>query len=347
MPRMLAALYDGANTVELKRIERLAPGPGDALVKVRAEGICGSDLNQYRKLTEPETLPAGHETAGEIVEVGEGVDPARIGQRVAVEVVGHGKACLTCWYCRQGHYRNCTDKGEYGGGGFAEYVTRNAVACYPLVDSMTWEEGALVEPLAVSIRGMRRGALMAGDTVVVLGAGNIGLTAIAAARVLGAGKIIATARHAHQAGLAMRLGADVVLDPNDGDATSAVEDLTDGLGADITVETVGGFGSNATLVQAVDMTRVMGRIVVLGVFHDPVMTDWMVPLLKEHSIIFSACYGIMDGRHDFEMAVDLMGSGKVDLKPIVTHTFPLTEMPQALATAYDKSTGSVKVQLRM
>ena len=347
MPRMLAALYDGANTVELKRIERLAPGPGDALVKVRAEGICGSDLNQYRKLTEPETLPAGHETAGEIVEVGEGVDPSRIGQRVAVEVVGHGKACLTCWYCRQGHYRNCTDKGEYGGGGFAEYVTRNAVACYPLVDSMTWEEGALVEPLAVSIRGMRRGALMAGDTVVVLGAGNIGLTAIAAARVLGAGKIIATARHAHQAELAMQLGADVVLDPNDGDATSAVEDLTDGLGADITVETVGGFGSNATLVQAVDMTRVMGRIVVLGVFHDPVMTDWMEPLLKEQSFIFSVCYGIMDGRHDFEMAVDLMASGKVNLKPMVTHTFPLTEMPQALATAYDKSTGSIKVQLRM
>ena len=347
MPRMLAALYDGANTVELRRIERLDPGPGDALVKVRAEGICGSDLNQYRKLTEPETLPAGHETAGEIVEVGEGVDPSRIGQRVAVEVVGHGKACLTCWYCRQGHYRNCTDKGEYGGGGFAEYVTRNAVACYPLVDSMTWEEGALVEPLAVSIRGMRRGALMAGDTVVVLGAGNIGLTAIAAARALGAGKIIATARHVHQADLAMQLGADVVLDPNDGDATSAVEDLTDGLGADITVETVGGFGNDATLVQAVNMTRVMGRIVVLGVFHDPVLTDWMAPLLKEHSIIFSACYGIMDGRHDFEMAVDLMGSGKVDLKPMVTHTFPLTEMPQALATAYDKSTGSIKVQLRM
>ena len=110
---------------------------------------------------------------------------------------------------------------------------------------------------------------------------------------------------------------------------------------------MGGFGNNATLVQAVDMTRVMGRIVVLGVFHDPVLTDWMVPLLKEHSIIFSACYGIMDGRHDFEMAVDLMGSGKVDLKPMVTHTFPLTEMPQALATAYDKSTGSIKVQLRM
>ena len=212
---------------------------------------------------------------------------------------------------------------------------------------MTWEEGALVEPLAVSIRGMRRGALMAGDTVVVLGAGNIGLTAIAAARALGAGTIIATARHAHQADLARQLGADVVLDPNDDDATKTVEDLTHGRGADITVETVGGFGSNATLVQTVDMTRVMGRIVVLGVFHDPVLTDWMEPLLKEQSFIFSVCYGIMDGRHDFEMAIDLMASGKVDLNPMVTHTYPLTEMPQALATAYDKSTGSVKVQLRM
>ena len=347
MSKMLAALYNGVDTVEIKRIERLDPGPGDAAVKVRAEGICGSDLNQYRELTEPETLPSGHETAGEIVKVGEGVNPSRVGQRVAVEVVGHGKACLTCWYCRQGQYRNCTDKGDYGGGGFAEYVTRNAVACYPLADSLTWEEGALVEPLAVSIRGFRRGALMAEDTVVVLGAGNIGLTTIAAARALGAGKIIVTARYSHQAELAKVLGADVVVDPSDDGAKSAVDDLTDGLGADIAVETVGGFGNDATLVQAVDMTRVMGRIVVLGVFHEPTLTDWMQPLLKEQSIIFSVCYGIMDGRHDFEMAVDLMASGKVDLKRMVTHTFPLTEMSQALATAYDKSTGSVKVQLRM
>ena len=347
MSTMLAALYNGVDTVEIKEIERLEPGPGDVVVKVRAEGICGSDLNQYRKLTKPETLPAGHEAAGEIVEVGEGIDPARVGERVAVEVVGHGKACLTCWYCRQGQYRNCTDKGDYAGGGFAEYVTRNAVACYPLANNMTWEEGALVEPLAVSIRGVRRGELKAGDTVVVLGAGTIGLTAIAAARALGAGKIIATARHEHQVLLAKQLGADIVLQPDDRNMKSTIDDLTDGLGADITIETVGGFGNDDTLVQAVDVTRVMGRIVVLGVFHEPTMTDWMAPLMKEQSIIFSVCYGIMDGRHDFEMAIDLMATGKVDLKPMVTHKFPLIEMPEALATAYDKSTGSIKVQLRM
>ncbi len=346
MSKMLAAIYNG-NAFDIKSIDRQEPGPGDALIKVRSEGICGSDLNQYRKQTEADTHPAGHETAGEIVEVGEGVSPKRIGQRVAVEIIGHGTACLNCFFCRQGQYRCCTNRGDYAGGGFAEYVTRKAVGCYPLDDSLTWEEGALVEPLAVSIQALRRGPLMPGETVLVLGAGNIGLTAIAAARALGAGKIIVTARHAQQAELAMAFGADFVVDPDDPGAKSAVEDLTAGLGADISVETVGGLDNDATLVQAIDLTRVQGRVVILGAFHQPTLADWMNLHLKEQSLIFSVCYGLMDGRHDFEMAVDLMASGRIDIKQMVTHKFPLEEMPQAMATAYDKSTGSVKVQLHM
>ena len=346
MPEMLAALWNGVDTVDVKSVHRPVPGPDDALVKVTAEGICGSDLNYYRRLKEPETVPGGHETAGEVVEVGARVDPSIIGQRVAVEVIGHGNACLACWYCWRGQYTHCTEKRDWGGGGFAEYVTRRAAACYPLADSMTWEEGALVEPLAVSIRGLHRGGLTAGDAVVVLGSGNIGLTAIAAARALGAGKVIATARHPHQAELAAKLGADVVLDPADDAVKDAVDDLTEGRGADITVETVGGSDNIDTLVQAVDLTRVMGNIVVLGVFYGHSPTDWLQPLIKEQSVIFSLCYGIDNGRHEFQTAIDLIASGAVDLKPMVTHTYPLTAMPQALATAYDKSSGSIKVQLR-
>ena len=139
-----------------------------------------------------------------------------------------------------------------------------------------------------------------------------------------------------------------MLDPNDGDATSAVEDLTDGLGADITVETVGGFGNNATLVQAVDMTRVMGRIVVLGVFHDPVhdRLDGASSQRALDHLLGSATASWTAGTTSRWPSTSWR-SGKVDLKPMVTHTYPLTEMPQALATAYDKSTGSIKVQLRM
>ncbi len=343
---MLAALWNGVDTVEVKSVPRPAPGPDDALVRVTAEGICGSDLNYYRRLKEPETVPGGHETAGEIVEVGARVDPSIVGQRVAVEVIGHGNACLACWYCRRGQYTHCAGKRGWGGGGFAEYVTRRAAACYPLGESMTWEEGALVEPLAVSIRGLHRGGLTAGDTVVVLGSGNIGLTAIAAAKALRAGKILATARHPHQVKLATKLGADVVMDPADAAAKDAVYGLTSGRGADITVETVGGSDNIATLVQAVELTRPMGSIVVLGVFYGQSPTDWLQPLIKEQSVIFSLCYGIDNGRHEFQTAIGLIASGAVDLKPMVTHTYPLTEMPQALATAYDKSSGSIKVQLR-
>ena len=346
MPDMLAALWNGVDTVDIKSVPCPTPGPDDALVRVMAEGICGSDLNFYRRLSEPETVPGGHETAGEIVEVGPCVDPSIIGQRVAVEVIGHGNACLQCWYCRRGQYTHCIEKRDWGGGGFAEYVTRRAAGCYPLPDSMTWEEGALVEPLAVSIRGLHRGGLAAGDTVVVLGAGNIGLTAIAAARALGAGKVIATAKHAHQVELAKKLGADVVLDPADAAAKDAVADLTEGPRSRHYRGDRGGIrqclypGSGRR-----PHPRHGAHRRARGVLRSQ-STDWIQPLIKEQSVIFSLCYGIADGKHEFQTAIDLMASGKVDLKPMVTHTYPLTEMPQALATAYDKSSGSIKVQLR-
>ena len=95
------------------------------------------------------------------------------------------------------------------------------------------------------------------------------------------------------------------------------------------------------------MTRMQGRIVVLGGFRVPITLDWMAPLLKEQSFIFSSCYGVLDGRHDFEIAIDLMASGKVPLKQMVTHRFPLEEIQRGFETAYDKPTGSIKVQLQM
>ena len=345
MPSMLAALYDGISSMEVREIQQPSVGPDDALIQVRSEGICGSDLNLLRKLTEPETLPAGHETAGEVVEVGANVDSTLVGKRVAAEVVGHGRACLVCYYCRIGEYRNCIDKSDdYPGGGFAEYVVRKAVACYPLDTSLTWKDGALVEPLAVSIHAMRRSSLKGGETVVVLGAGNIGLTTIAAARAMGAGTIIATARHPHQSQMARRLGADIALHPDDPELVDNLADLTHGLGSDITFETVGGF-SGETLDQSIELTRIGGRIVLLGVFHEPVTTNWFDVLMKEQSIITSTCYSIATGRHDFESAIDLLSSGRIDLKQMVTHNYPLVEAKQAFETAFDKTSGSIKVQI--
>lgn len=232
-----------------------------------------------------------------------------------------------------------------GNGGFAEYISRPAVACFPMPDSLSWEEGALVEPLAVSVHALRRGQLTGGETVAVLGSGNIGLTAVAAARAMGAGKIFVTARHQHQVAMAKRLGADWVFSPDEIGLKETLKDVTDGKGADLTIETVGG-RNDTTLKLALEVTRMQGRVVVLGIFHVPITLDYLQPLLNEQSIIFSMCYSVINGRHDYESAIELMASGRVELEQIVTHRFPLEDIQTAFDIAYKKNTGSIKVQIR-
>jgi threonine dehydrogenase-like Zn-dependent dehydrogenase len=344
MATMTAALHDGKDRYRVTEMKKPAPGPGEALIRLRAVGICGSDLLMNADRTQPETAPSGHEVAGEVADVGPGVDPAIVGRRVAIDTIGLGRACLDCWYCRTGQYRSCESMAPEEGGGFAEFLKRRSEGCFPIPDDLSWEEGALVEPLAVSVHGVRRGRMMGGETVAVLGAGNIGLTAVAAARALGAGKVFVTARHDHQAAMARRLGADEALPPEGRALRDALEETTDGRGADLTIETVGG-KSDSTLRQAIDVTRVQGRVVVLGGFRAPITLDWLDPLLKEQSFIFSSCYSVMDGRHDYEVAIDLMASGRVELKQMVTHKYPLTQIQSAFDTAYQKKTGSIKVQI--
>ena len=344
MATMKAAMYDGKGTMQLSEIEKPTPEPGDVIVRVRSAGICGSDLLMNADKTEPDALPTGHEVAGEIVEIGDGIDPSRLGQRVAIEAIGHGRACTTCWYCRAGQFRQCLDKSSGEGGGFAEYMRRRSIGCYTLTDDLSWEDGALVEPLAVSVHAIRRGQMNGGETVVVLGAGNIGLTTVVAARALGAGKVFVTARHEQQAAMVKMLGADEALPPDGPALQEALAEVTDGRGADLTIETVGG-KSNATLKQAIEVTRMQGRIVILGGFRVPLTVDWLEPLLKEHSIIFSSCYSVLNGYHDYEVAIDLMTRGNAPLSQMVTHRFSLDEIQKGFDTAYDKSTGSIKVQI--
>ena len=341
---MKAGFYDGNGQMIIQEHPDPAPGEGDAIIQVRATGICGSDLLMNNDKEQADDLPAGHEVTGEVVEVGTGVNREIVGKRVAIETIGQGLACSTCWFCRMGQYRQCQNKAQAEGGGFAEYIKRKAIGCYEISESMAWDEGALVEPLAVSIHGIRRGTMNGGETVAILGAGTIGLTAVAAARELGAGKIFITARHEQQAKMALSLGADYACSPEGEEFEDLVRAHTNGRGADLSVETVGG-KSNRTLIQSVESTRMQGRIVILGGFRTPLQFDWLAPLLKEQSIIFSSCYGILDGYHDYEMAINLLSNESNSLSDIVTHKYSLGEIQKGFECAYDKSTGSIKVQI--
>jgi len=341
---MKAAFYDGTGQMIIQEHPDPIPDEGGAIIQVKATGICGSDLLINNDKEEPDELPAGHEVAGIICDVGVGVDRGMIGKRVAIETIGQGLACSTCWYCRMGQYRQCQNKAQAEGGGFAEYIKRKAIGCYEISESMNWDEGALVEPLAVSIHGIRRGMMNGGETVAILGAGTIGLTAVVAARQLGAGKIFITARHKQQADMALSLGADYACNSEGEEFEELIGAHTNGRGADLAVETVGG-KSNRTLIQSVESTRMQGRIVILGGFRTPLQFDWLAPLLKEQSIIFSSCYGILDGYHDYEMAINLLSNKSNGLSNIVTHRYSLQEIQQGFECAYDKSTGSIKVQI--
>ncbi len=341
---MKAAFYVGPNQMEIHDYETPSPEPDEVLVRIKSTGICGSDLNMNLAKTGPDIAPSGHEIAGEIVDVGQRVNPENIGKKVAVDGIGTGKACFNCWYCRQGQYIHCPNKNSRSSGGFAEFVCKDLRGCFELTESMTWEEGALVEPLAVSVHGARIGNLKGGETVAIVGSGNIGLTTITAAKELGAGQIFVSARHQQQADMALKLGATEVASSEGDDLEQLILDHTSGRGADITFETVGG-STSATLSQSMKVTRRQGRVVILGVFYGDQAIDWNGPVLKELTVQGSSCYGLIDGIHDYEASVEILSRKHVNLSEIVTHKFGLEEIQKGFETAYDKKTGSIKVQI--
>ena len=156
--------------------------------------------------------------------------------------------------------------------------------------------------------------------------------------------MFATARYEQQATLAKQLGADAAL-PDDGPAFwETIADATADRGADVTIETVGGQQA-ATMHQAVTVTRDQGRIVIIGGFRRPFEFNFLTPMLNEQSIIFSSCYAVLEGRHDYELAIDMIASGKAPIEQMVTHTYGLDQIQQGFETSYDKSTGAVKVQI--
>ena len=229
------------------------------------------------------------------------------------------------------------------GGGFAEVYKRRPSGFFPLPGGMTPQQGALVEPLAVGVHGVRYPRMRQGASVIIIGAGTIGLTTLMAARALGAGDVHITARHPQQATLAKDLGATTVLPDDPAAAVEQVRDLTGGLGADLVVETVGGHAD--TLNLAWDLVRPQGTVSVLGVFQGRIPVDLLKPLGKEVWVTFPVCYGVIDGRHDYDVAIELIAGGRAPVDRLVTSRFPLEEAPAAFRTAADKSTGSVKVHL--
>ena len=202
---------------------------------------------------------------------------------------------------------------------------------------------AVVEPFACAVAGVRRAGLAGGETVVVLGAGVLGLCAAGSSKALGARKVIISAKHDAQAAMAKRFGADVVVRSGEADLVERIKAETGPRGADLVVETVG--GQAPTLSQALQVLRPGCTVVVLGLWDEPVPVDTWDAVLKDARLFFSFTYGLTEGRHDFEVCLDWIATGQVPAQELITHVRPLAEIGEAFELAAAKGQGVIKVIL--
>lgn len=341
--KMKAAIYTGIEEIEIREVERDELPPGFVLVDTKQTGICGSDLHSYfGNWSQSHEHAAGHETCGVVAAVGDGVTAFAIGDKVAVECFSH---CGHCKYCETGHYNLCFSRAWISPrmhGGFAEYTSAHASGMFKLPATMTFEEGALVEPLAVSHRAVARTGATARDTVAIIGGGTIGQLCLADAVAAGVKETLITVKYEQQAALAKRLGADHIVNIADTDVREYVKDVTGGFGFDAVVETVGG-GENFDTALAI--VRKQGAVVLVAGYYKPLEVDLSRVVWSEAFITGSNCYGYSGMETDFEAAIELIASGKVEATALVTHTYPLEEIVEAFRVSADKTSGAVKVHV--
>ena len=327
---MRALRWHGPKDLRVEDVGEPGAQAGQLVVDVAWCGICGTDLHEYLAgpifiPTEPHPLTGqkapvtlGHEFAGRVVEVGSGVQGFNEGDRVAVDAA---VKCGRCWFCTQGNYILCDQLGFTGlasNGAMARYVAAPAYGAHHLPDEVSDEEGALIEPLAVAVHAVRRGRLLAGDRVAILGAGPIGLATLAAARAAGAGEVFVVEMAAARKEKAAAGGATHVIDPADGDPATQIRDLTNGLGADIAFECVGGRETGAI---AVSLARKGGRVVIVGVFEAPSSLHFNEVGLAEREIIGSLAY--VD---DFPRTIALVADKRIQAEPFITGRVNLDEV---------------------
>ncbi len=336
-----AVLYD-VRDLRIEQVPRpQITEPDQVLVKIDAVGICGSDIHWYEQcrigmvvVTDP--LILGHESAGEVLEVGEEVVGLKPGDRVAIEP---GRTCRRCEYCKSGRYNLCRDLPFLGtppvDGAFCQYLAWPYDFLFKLPDELSLEEGAMMEPMAVGMHAVRLTGVRVGDTVVVIGAGPIGLTTLQAAKAHGATQIIVSDVVPFRLAAAQKLGATDVINAAQADVPEAVKELTNGRGVDAAFECV---GLSQTISDAIKSARPGGRVQLVGVGPESV-DDFPIWSVMENELTIT---GLFRYANAYPPAIAAAQAGIVDVKSLITHRFSLDELPEAIAWVSDHKSAVIK-----
>jgi L-iditol 2-dehydrogenase len=333
---MLAARLVAVNDLTVEEIPTPSPAPGEVLVQVGANTICGTDGRILRgDKTSYVQLPVvlGHEAAGRVAEVGQGVSGYKVGDRVGVLP---SIPDLRCWACRHGQENACEGKRILGysvDGGMAEYLLVPADAieagCLFVAESdLPFEQLALAEPLGAVLNGHRLTPVGVGYTVLILGAGPIGLFHLQVARLSGAGSVLVSQPPSPRQAVAERLGATVVVDPTTQDLAETVREHTGGRGADLTIICI---GVPALVNQALGLTRVGGQVNIFAGLAGEGWAEIEANLIHYKQLVVTGSSDMR--RADYETALGLITSERVDTASMVTHRFPLEKVDDAFQAA--------------
>lgn len=320
----LCKTAEGKGFIELREIDIPVPGADEILIKVEAAGICGSDLHIYNWDTQVRMQPPvvmGHEFSGTIEEVGGSVTNWHLGDRVTAEPSYY--VCEECAYCKSGFYNLCEERQVFGfwaDGAFAEYIKVPAKRLHKLPDNISFEEGAMIEPFACCVHGVKElTGVDVEDFTVVSGPGAIGLLCLQVARASGARTaVIGTEADVKRLELARELGADYTFQIGKDDVLREIRDLSGGLGADVVIEAS---GAAPAVDMGFDMAKKRGKYLQIGLFGKPISTAFEKIAYKELQIFGS----FAQKWSAWKCALKLLGNEKVRLKPLVSDALPLRE----------------------
>lgn len=320
--------YLGDGKFEMRPLPQRPLGPGEVLIKVEACGICGTDVHIYHgskgsaEVHPPVVL--GHELAGQVVEVGGGVDRVAVGDHVTVDPNIY---CGKCRFCRMGKKQMCQDLRAIGvtqNGGFADYCYVPQEQCYRLASQVPYRWGAMTEPVACCLHGMDRAGVRQGDTVCIIGGGAIGLIMLQLAQLAGAAQVVLSEPVEQRRELALSLGASAVVDPGREDLGQRLEELLGAVGADVVIECVGGV---AAATQAVSAAARGGTVLLFGVPKSGTSVQLNLDDIfqKELKVMGSKINPDTHGR-----AAALINGGKLRLEPLITHSYPVERLEEGI-----------------
>lgn len=340
---MKAAMFYGGKDIRVQEVPDPVPGPGEVLVEVKAAGICGSDLHGYRVRPEQPWFPyphtSGHELAGVVAALGPGVSKLKVGDRVGIEPL-HLIGCGECRWCRQGHYEACPERGMVDGvrchsSGFAEMDVAPEGSCYLLPDELSIEAASILDVYSCGVHVVHRVPVRPSYNIVVVGAGPIGLSVAEAYKALGARQVIVVDIVDAALAKAKEVAANEVINSAQVDPVEAVKELTDGEGANVVIEAVG--GRAPTFANDMHMVARNGTLGIIGMYTVSQTLDSREAMSKQIQITWINSYGAWEGVPEFKIAMDMMVSGRFHPLQIITHRFPLDEIAAGFAAAANKT----------